>query len=90
VSPSYHGARLRLVDVDDEIECPGCGDLIDVRRPLGVELSVLHDPTNTSVAGPARIIVGGDVVHECDPVDAGDERVARWVGDVLRDERAAR
>jgi hypothetical protein len=54
------------VDVDDELECPGCGELVDVRRPLGVELQALTEPSMTSPPGAARLVLGGDVVHDCD------------------------
>ena len=46
--------RCRGVDmtrVDDEIECPGCHALVDVARPLGVELRVIEAPSYTSEGG---------------------------------------
>jgi len=40
-----------MTRVDDEIECPGCHALVDVARPLGVELRVIEAPSYTSEGG---------------------------------------
>ena len=58
---------------DDEIDCPGCDELVDVRRPLAVEVTILDEPSMTSVPNPVTILVGGMVVHRCDPHDVAAE-----------------
>jgi hypothetical protein len=69
----------------DEISCPGCDELVQYDAPLGVEALIIRVPAMTSAPSATKIIVGGAVVHECDPDDAQDEVVARGVGEVLRD-----
>jgi hypothetical protein len=34
--------------IDEEIECAGCGDIVDVSRPhIGVEVRISETPTHT-------------------------------------------
>jgi len=54
-----------MIHVDDEIECPGCHELVYVARPLGVELRVIEAPSYTSEGGSVTVAIGGDVVHQC-------------------------
>jgi hypothetical protein len=73
--------------IDEEIECAGCGDLVDVSRPLGVEVSISETPTLTGRPGARTIRVGGVRVHVCDPAEVKAEQIARRVGELLRSER---
>jgi hypothetical protein len=78
---------VRVGTPDDEIECPGCDELVDVRGPLRVEVTVIQEPTITSHK-PTRvtIAVGGASLHRCDEQDLHAEGVARLVGELLRDD----
>jgi hypothetical protein len=58
-----------------------------VRRPLGVEVTILEEPSMTSMPARVTIAVGGVLVHQCDPHDVATEAVARRVGELLRDEQ---
>ena len=71
---------------DDELDCPGGDQSVDVRRPLGVEVVIQREPSMTSLPNPVTILVGGVVVHRCDEHELGAEAVARRVGELLRDE----
>jgi hypothetical protein len=45
------------VTADDELDCPSCDASVDVRRPLGVEVTILEEPSMTSL--PARVTISG-------------------------------
>jgi hypothetical protein len=75
------------VDPDDELDCPGCDASVDVRRPIGVEVTILEEPSMTSLPARVTIAVGGVIVHRCDEDELAAEVVARKVGELLRDEQ---
>ena len=46
---------MRTVDLNpDELECPARKESVNVRRPLGVEVTILEEPSTTSLPAGVR------------------------------------